>query len=71
MGTRFHGDLEEEIEAQEEQGVAVRKRAATARNRIDGKRLEGDNLARGGTSRGPWRRVTGVPTAKRWFFEGW
>jgi len=30
VGTRFHGCLEEEIEAQEEQGIAVRKRAAAA-----------------------------------------
>jgi hypothetical protein len=70
VGTRFHGDLEEELEAQEDQGMAVRQRATMSRNRFDGNSLEGDNLARGGTSRGPRRRVTGVPTAGRWYLRG-
>lgn len=39
--------------------------AADVTDRFDGKSLEGDNLARGGTSRGPRRRVTGEPTAGR------
>jgi len=31
MGTRFHGNLEEELEAQEEQGIADRQRRAMLR----------------------------------------